>query len=889
MPDIYQTESASSLAGGFSTTVVNGPLAMRMRRLSAARRGETGLQIFTLAQLAERLAGGFSRVARRADLEPVLRLALEAGIFAELTPLCALPGMGRALLRSLERLWLADVRAADHPDIARLADLALIEARVRAALPPGVLTPPDMVAAALARTHLAADLLGPVTFEHTARIPPVWRPLIEALRTRTPVTDVTDEGAAGSPASSTTVICSDPHAEVVESLRWARQLIASGQARPHEIAIAAAAPQAWDDPMQALAASADLPVHFTHGVPILATVAGQACAALAELLDQGLSQERVRRWLAHSAGRCEALQHLPSAPLAGIAAGAHLGGIEAWRLALARAEGERVDGARPAAALLPALERIDRGWAEAEAAGRLLLPSGAAAVWAAALRSAPAETLGFSLQGMRTADGRDPGNSVAWGPAAHLAGAPRPFVRLIGLTAGGWPRSPVTDPLLPGHILALGRDISPSRPDLDRQAFATICAHARQTLTLSYARRDSQGGMQLASPLLPVDVAPVRLERLRPADHAFSPADRLGARLDEASQVPRYARARQCWRARRDPSVTIHDGLLPADHPGVVRALERPQSATSLRKLLRDPQGFVWRYALGWRAQPSADPPLELDAKAFGDLVHLLLQGAVDRLEPTPGFGRATADETETALADTAAAVFGFWPLTRPAPPDLLWRYTLEAAGAVARRALRLDPPFQAGTRSWTEVGFGGELAPEVGGNPAPSPWDQTEPVPLPGAPLTIRGSIDRLELLKDDTRARVTDYKTGAVPKSPGTVVLAGGAELQRVLYAVAVKRHCPDAHVIARLIYLAQDPPVPQPLDGEALDGAIADAVRYLNAGVSLLRAGTALPGRDDPWEDWNALRLALPASHEPYRVTKRAAFSAAFGRFEDVWSAR
>ncbi|PAP98621.1 hypothetical protein CIT25_29430 [Mesorhizobium mediterraneum] len=41
------------------SVVVDGPLAMRIQRLNAAREGATGRQILTLPLLAARLAGGF--------------------------------------------------------------------------------------------------------------------------------------------------------------------------------------------------------------------------------------------------------------------------------------------------------------------------------------------------------------------------------------------------------------------------------------------------------------------------------------------------------------------------------------------------------------------------------------------------------------------------------------------------------------------------------------------------------------------------------------------------------------------------------------------------------------------------------------------------------------
>ncbi len=868
------------------TVVVDGPLALRMMRLEAARSGARGLQILTLAQLAARLAGGFARPAGREDLEPALTAALGEGGFAELSPLERMPGAVRALARTFERLWLAGVDLGAPDASPRLLDLGLIERRVRNRLGPGVLIPPDLANAGQGRVGMAAALLGPVRFQHIDWIAPVWRPLIAAMAQATSVVDAPD--AAGSdapPAASRVLICADPHSEVVEALRWARELIATGRAAPQEIAIAAVAPGPWDETLQVLVASSGLPVHISHGTPVLGTVDGQACAALVEILGQGLSQERVRRWLAHSAGRCSGLAGMADDPLQGVPAQARLDDLAQWIRALQLAQSRRADGARPATALGPALERLSLGWAAAETSGEALLPSSAGRVWRAALQAGPPEAMAFSLAGLRIADGTDPGNSIVWCPAAHLAGAPRRFVRLLGLTAGGWPRSLATDPLLPDHILTLDGDRAPTRPQIDRRVFAQISRHA-EDLSLSYARRNARGGLQAPSPLLPAGVTPHSLARQRVPEHAFSEADRLAARPQEARAEPRFVAAQDCWRARRVAELNAHDGLIQPDHPVIESALGRPQSATSLRRLLRDPQGYVWRYALGWRATVAIEPPLELDARAMGDLVHLLLQRTVNRLEQGPGFGRASAQEVEDALDAARDATMVDWPLEHAVPPPRLWRYSLEQARSVALRALRLDPNFEPGTRSWTEVRFGDPEAPEPG---AGAPWDARTPVPAPGTPLSIQGAIDRLELDNGDQRARVTDYKTGAPPPAPKDLRLGGGAELQRVLYAIAVAHHRPDARISSRLVFLAEEAPKPYRLSGDDLDAARAAVTQYLNAAVTLARAGTCLPGPKDAWEDWNALRIALPAAAEPYAKLKEPAMNRAFGDFTAVWRAR
>jgi hypothetical protein len=212
----------------------------------------------------------------------------------------------------------------------------------------------------------------------------------------------------------------------------------------------------------------------------------------------------------------------------------------------------------------------------------------------------------------------------------------------------------------------------------------------------------------------------------------------------------------------------------------------------------------------------------------------------------------------------------------------MLWNHTLDLARGLAFGALTLDEPFVAGTRSWTEVPFGDPRA-----NATPQlPWDPCETIAFPGSPFVIRGRIDRIELDLGDARARLTDYKTGVPPKQPDRVVLDGGRELQRVLYSAAVRHHRADARILARLVYLREEPTIPnRRLSGEALDSAIEVAAGVFNQAADLVRNGVTLPGPDGE-EAWNPYRLALPAQGEPYLRTKRAAFSTAFGEFDRIW---
>jgi len=58
--------------------------------------------------------------------------------------------------------------------------------------------------------------------------------------------------------------------------------------------------------------------------------------------------------------------------------------------------------------------------------------------------------------------------------------------------------------------------------------------------------------------------------------------------------------------------------MVRANHPLLLRALDRRQSATSLVKLLRDPLGYLWTYGFRWTEPEDTDEPLTLDALAFG-------------------------------------------------------------------------------------------------------------------------------------------------------------------------------------------------------------------------------------------------------------------------------
>jgi len=637
--------------------------------------------------------------------------------------------------------------------------------------------------------------------------------------------------------------------------------------------------------MLVLATDAGLPLHFSHGVPVLASREGQACAALADLLLNGLSQVRVRRLLGYAAGRSRALADLPLTWAQGLRPDAALFELDQWRRALDDAHPRRTDGLDVRPTLLPVLEQLAKGPSAAQHVGALLLGSAARSIWTEALRRSPSQAIEFSLQELRQPDGRDPGASAVWCPASHLVSSPRPFVHLLGMTTRSWPRRAGEDPLIPSHILPRDALNLESITDQDRRAFAIIASQAAGCCILSRSRRNAQGGQQAASPLIPHGANITALKRARIPRHAFSEADRLLARPKEAAALPSQRAAYACWQNWRRSDVTAHDGRVRSDHPVIARAVAQVQSATSLRLMLRDPLGFLWRYALGWRPLVEDEQPLTLTSRDYGELVHELLRRTVDALEPRPGLARAARHEIEAALHMASSAISTQWPLERSVPPPLLWQHTLNAGCALAITALTLDQAFQPTTRTWTELAFGRDES--SAGAPAALdlPWAPHDQVTIPGTGIRLRGSIDRLDFNSSRNGVRVSDYKTGAEPKKVSEIVLGGGAELQRVLYALAARQLVPDnPRVIARLVFLGAAKPKPYEL--RDIDQAITDIGAHVSAATATLRRGIALSG-PDARENWNDLRLALPAAAPIYFQRKQSAISRAFGNFTSFWN--
>lgn len=879
------------------TIVAHGRLAMREVALRAARDRAHGVRVLTFERLIARLAGGFACPIDNETLLTTVRAALASTDLGALDDIKALPGMAHASAETLRKAWRAGIdlagRAHEHP---RLGSIATLENAVRERLPAGMLRPGDLVSRAMSRIEHARTVFGSIEVIGITELSPVWRPLLRALADRLPVT--WNAGPRNIPAwldgSAISIVRDEPHSpeivavsastalhEAIEAVRWARELLATGRAEPQDIAFTATSPDDYDDHLMVLRADANIPIHFVHGVKAIATREGQATAALADVLVRGLSQNRVRRLARLVRGSHSPFEALPEDWTRILPREAPLRSVDSWKRTLAGSTPETwSDGINHMSDLLRSIELLNGGTEIAAEAGEAFLSGRSLTIWRTALVNGSPSAVDTAIESMRLDDSLDACVSIAWMPAASLAASPRKFVRLVGLTSRGWPRQVSEDRLLSDHIIPTSELDPLPVSAADRRDFETILLTTETQVVVSRARRDAEGRLLGKSPLLHELHNEVYLARTRTPPHAMSETDRLLARPQEFTEAVQARSTATCWHNWAIPSVTAHDGLVRENHPAIEMILARVQSASSLRKLLRDPLGFVWRYGLGMRAPELEEEPLVLDPAAFGDLVHSLLERAVRLIETRDGLSAVSTAAVETAIGEIGADVQREWESRQATPPTVIWQRTLAEARALAAAALlHRDDPLD-GQRSFAEVPFGSST---------PScktdhlPWDPSIPVQIAGTELRINGLIDRIDVSADGRLARVRDYKTGRTPSS--AIILDGGKELQRCLYAFAVKALLGDQVTVdASLLY---------PRDGTLLrmdqpDVVLAGLRGHLAAARTSLLAGRLLAGPDTSG-DYNDLSFALPANgSKTYCIRKEPSIALLLGPAAAVWEA-
>jgi RecB family exonuclease len=876
------------------SVVVHTKLAGHMLRVDLARRSEIGVQILTMGQLVARMAGGLLRPVDPDVLLETARVALSAVDMGELEPIKDLPGMPSAAAATFDKVWRADVRLSEsgHP---RLAALARLEDEIVSRLPASMRRPSELVDLASRRLELAKSVIGPVEIHGHSEMSPCWRPFLTLLAEVVPVkwvagarhvppwlvgTKIVVETAKASCAAVAVRSCANQQHEVIEALRWVRSLLAGGTPAS-DIAIVASSPGDYDDHVLAQASDSALAIHFVHGVKATTVADGQAVAALAEILLKGISQERVKRYLS-LARSAPALHELFREWTRLVPSDAPLTTLERWEGAFRRVDpSDWPDGQNRSAELVEVLRLLDGGANRADDVGETLLAGTQRSLWRRALMDGPAAALPVTLSRLRMDDGVEPASNVLWASAIALASSPRANVWLLGLNAGSWPRRISEDRLIPDHVLPIEQLDPLPVADGDRRDFDTIAASATNVVT-SFSRRDVGGRLLGRSPLISA-IKDLHLDRARTPEHAFSEADRLLARTQEFAGMPIAVSGLGCWRDWHRDDITLHDGLIAPGHERLRKLFERPMSATSLKLLLRDPLRFVWRYALGWKAPEDADEPLSFSPLHFGNLVHASLRGAVDQLEAAGGLAGAGRAELSAAIDAALAAAASDWESELPIPPDVIWRDAIDRARSVSLAALSYSLPQLPGQRTWTEIPFGKSDADEDDGRDLP--WKCEAPVEIPGTKLRIEGLIDRLDISEDQSRARVIDYKTGKLSKKMPEMTIKGGSELQRCLYAFAVKVLIGGGVSIDSALLFPKAPVGEGLFPLDDVDAALTKVAAAAALAHDMLTSGFAAVGTDAK-DAYNDLALALPAS-AGYLPRKMPLAQVRLGQAANVWS--
>lgn len=175
------------------TLLVLNRHAWRSHRAQATLDAQQGLQLFTIEQLAARLAGGFLQGIDPDDLNIAVAAVLDRPL-GELDAIKALPGFRRAAVATLAKAWTAGLdlgvernAASGAAAKARLDAMGALEREVLERLPKNQLRPCDLVAAALGRVPLTRTLFGRIEIRAHTEMAPVWRPLLSATARATDV------------------------------------------------------------------------------------------------------------------------------------------------------------------------------------------------------------------------------------------------------------------------------------------------------------------------------------------------------------------------------------------------------------------------------------------------------------------------------------------------------------------------------------------------------------------------------------------------------------------------------------------------------------------------------------------------------------------------------
>ena len=209
----------------------------------------------------------------------------------------------------------------------------------------------------------------------------------------------------------------------------------------------------------------------------------------------------------------------------------------------------------------------------------------------------------------------------------------------------------------------------------------------------------------------------------------------------------------------------------------------RPYSVSALQRFSACPYQFLLGGIHRLRAAEQPEPLQRLDPLTKGSIVHrmqavtmrTLSQGG--QLPLTPAALPDALGVLEAVIRDVAAKYYEeLWPAI-----DRVWHEEIEAIARDLRGWLRHVAHDTEWEPRYFELSFGLALDDDH------DPRSVAEPVLVDGR-FPLRGAIDAVDIHRQTKVLRVTDHKTGK-DRTKDTLVIAGGAVLQPLVYAAVVE----------------------------------------------------------------------------------------------------
>ncbi len=426
------------------------------------------------------------------------------------------------------------------------------------------------------------------------------------------------------------------------------------------------------------------------------------------------------------------------------------------------------------------------------------------------------------------------------GPADAARGLAFDTVLVPGLAEKLFPRKIIEDPILLDSARRELDDTLTTRPrrvDAERLALRIAVGAARDRVILSYPRLDLEHGRPRVPSFYALEALRAATGELPGFTELGRTASRVGAaarlgwpapeRSDEAIDEAEHDLALLVDLLHRDEAESVGaarflleanphlgrglrframrwqklwkavDGLGGAS-AGARAAMEgerlaaRPFSPTALQNFAACPYRFFLSAIMRLSPREDLEQIEAMNPLQRGSLVHEVLYRYLTRLRDE---GRLPVDEAGHAAArailDEVLRTVARDEKERLCPAiDRVWEAGITSIEADLHEWLKRMVEDDSGfVPAWFELSFGLHHRRKAEKDAASRP----DPVQLDGG-LQLRGAIDLVERRADGT-LRVVDFKTGKLPPHQRVgAVVAGGAALQPVLYALTTERLLAD-----------------------------------------------------------------------------------------------